>query len=381
MKADKISLFFFIDAFGWEMLQENSFLGHIARFRYPLESVFGYSSACVPAILTGLPPAKNGFWSSFYYAPERSPFKNLGFLKLFPKFITSYHRVRFYISKWLQKKYGWKGYFSLYNFPFDKLRYFDYEEKSNFYEPGSIAPIKTIFDKWVESSVPYFSFTLGMEEAEQIPLLTKAIEDRSIKASYVAFTKIDGLLHVNDRGSEKVRTQLRNYEQSIKSLYELAKKHYQEVNISVFSDHDMTPLFKEHDLIADIEGLKLEYGQDYVAIYDSTMARFWFFNEQARKAVIECLSGQSQGRIISEDELRGYETFFPEHKYGELIFIMEEGTIINPSFMGKKLIAGMHGFLPSTKHAKAMLITNQEPARKPAKILDIFQIMVNQTVG
>ena len=33
------------------------------------------------------------------------------------------------------------------------------------------------------------------------------------------------------------------------------------------------------DLKARIEQLPLQFGKDYAVVYDSTMARFWFFND------------------------------------------------------------------------------------------------------
>ena len=75
-KADKLSLFIFIDAFGWEVKQRHpDFLNGLIRDSKPLETILGYSSACDPSIISGLTPAEHGLWNSFYYEPVDSPFK------------------------------------------------------------------------------------------------------------------------------------------------------------------------------------------------------------------------------------------------------------------------------------------------------------------
>ena len=48
-----LPLFIMIDACGWEILKGRPFLKDLAPHRRKLESVFGYSSTCVPSILSG----------------------------------------------------------------------------------------------------------------------------------------------------------------------------------------------------------------------------------------------------------------------------------------------------------------------------------------
>jgi len=74
-KAPKISIVVFIDALGWEVLKGRRFMEEELPLRRKLRSVFGFSSACIPSILTGLMPRDHRHWSFFYYSPETSPFK------------------------------------------------------------------------------------------------------------------------------------------------------------------------------------------------------------------------------------------------------------------------------------------------------------------
>src|SRR5438034_7220996 len=45
---------------------------------------------------------------------------------------------------------------------------------------------------------------------------------------------------------------------------------------------------------------------DYLAVYDSTMARFWFFNDEAHSAILGALQGISCGHVLSQEEMERF---------------------------------------------------------------------------
>ena len=65
-----LPLFVFIDACGWEIIKNDPFVRAFAPNRRRLTSVFGYSSACVPSILSGRWPVEHRNWSYFVYDPH-----------------------------------------------------------------------------------------------------------------------------------------------------------------------------------------------------------------------------------------------------------------------------------------------------------------------
>ncbi len=133
---------------GWEVLQRHpELLSKVAPNRKRLETIFGYSSACDPSIISGKLPSEHGLWSSFYYSPETSPFANYSWMKWLPRGIMNHHRVRSRISQMVAKRLGYTGYLQLYNVPFEYLPYFDYAEKKRIYMPGGLrkAKIYSIF--------------------------------------------------------------------------------------------------------------------------------------------------------------------------------------------------------------------------------------------
>ena len=111
-------------------------------------------------------------------------------------------------------------------------------------------------------------------------------------------------------------------------------------------------------------------------VYDSTMARFWFFNDRARTEITRVLQGVPQGRIVPDAELKQMRTLFEDRYFGELIFLVKEGVLIVPSHMGERPIRGMHGYHPTDPQSYAMLCTNQpEIPDEVNAIPDIYKLM------
>jgi hypothetical protein len=155
-----------------------------------------------------------------------------------------------------------------------------------------------------------------------------------------------------------------------------AREHYAEVRLYVFSDHGMANCNVMLDLKKEVEALPLRMPGDYVVVYDSTMARFWFFNENARQTITRRLQQIPDGRIVPDDELEKLGTLFPDRYFGELIFLAREGVLIVPSHMGARPIRGMHGYHPTDAHSYAALCTNQEVIPdETTSIPDIFRLM------
>jgi hypothetical protein len=72
----------------------------------------------------------------------------------------------------------------------------------------------------------------------------------------------------------------------------------------------MTPVEHRYDVVKGIDDLGLKVAADYLAVYDSTMARFWFFNDSARQAIRRHLENLPCGRIVPDQELRQLGVFF-----------------------------------------------------------------------
>ncbi len=368
----RLTLCAFIDAFGWEILKKHPFLDDVLTYRQPLVSMLGYSSTCIPTILTGRRPEKHGHMAFFYYSPSTSPFRYWRFLRWFPRSITSRGRVRHLISKIIQKVHGYTGYFQIYNIPFDHFHLFDYSEKKDIYEPGGISGgCPTLFDRLREAGIPFHKSDWRKGEQENYDSLIEAVQKSDIRVGYLYWAQMDGLLHEQTKEGDRIGEKIRWYESRLKQLLEAARSHYEEVDLIVVSDHGMCTAGRSVDLMKRISSTGLQFGLDYVAVYDSTMARFWFLKEGARGRIEAGLRAEPSGRILSESELRTYGCWFEDSRFGELIYLMDPGTLINPSHMGESAPAGMHGYEPSHPDSLAIFLSTEAPEKPLHDLADI----------
>ncbi len=374
-----LPLFIFIDACGWEIIKNDPFVSAWAPQRKKLTSVLGYSSACVPSILSGRWPAEHRNWSYFVYDPKRSPFQVLRPLRWLPRSLTSRRIFRRWLSRYMKNRLRFRGYFDLYNIPFQQISDYDFTEKKSPLQPGGMNRGTNIFDFLQEHRIDYHVSAPERGETANLASLIEDVRAERIDFGFLYWPGLDGLLHRVGNCSPEIPVKLRLYEQWIEQLLEIARTHYAELRLYVFSDHGMANCDELLDLKSQIEDLPLQISKDYAVVYDSTMARFWFFNERARREVLHCLERVPQGRVLPEAELRELGAWFPDHYFGELIFLVKEGVLIVPSHMGERPIRAMHGYHPQEKHSYAVLCTNQSVVpEEVSAIPDIYRLMTEQ---
>jgi len=376
----RLPLFIFIDAFGWEVLRSHpDFLADLAPHRKPLRTILGYSSACDPSIISGRRPSEHRLWSSFYYAPETSPFRWLRALRFLPASLMNRARVRHLLSRLIKKLHGFTGYFQIYNVPFDKLGIFDYAEKKRIWEPGGLPVGDNIFDELRSAGKRWYVHDSSLPDEEKIRRLGTRITAKDIDFAYISLGKLDALMHARGPRGPGVPELVRWYDRQIRALLDHARAHYDEVPFWVFTDHGMHDVNSTVDLQKEIQATGLVYGLDYTAFYDSTMARFWFHRPQARERLSALLSTHPSGRILPDEELRQLGVYFPDHQYGEMVFLVHGGILIVPSFMGAKRIAGMHGYHPDEADASAMICSNLPLPEDLESIEHIHRLMRRYT--
>jgi predicted AlkP superfamily pyrophosphatase or phosphodiesterase len=234
-----------------------------------------------------------------------------------------------------------------------------------------------VFDFLTRRHIPYFVSDPDKGERENLDLLKEKLTD--IDFAFMYWPGLDGLLHAAGNDSPEITNKLRHYEQWITEVLSAAKARYREVHLYVFSDHGMANCDEHLDLRAKIDALGLEMEEDYAVVYDSTMARFWFLNENARTVITSALKKVPEGRILPDEELREMKTLFEDRYFGELIFLVREGVLIVPSHMGERPIRAMHGYHPRDKQSYAALCTNRpELPFSISSIPEIFRLMTHE---
>jgi len=378
-KKTKLSLFIFIDAFGWNVMQRHpEFLKGLIQDSRPLETILGYSSACDPSIISGLTPSEHGLWNSFFLDPENSPFTWTRPLCMLPDAVFRRSRVRNLLSRWIKRKCGFTGYFQLYAVPFKYLHLFNYAEQKRIWAPGGLPRGRSVFDLMKEKDIAYYVHDSDASDEMRLQQLMSDIQNRRIDFAYCSLGRLDALMHAEGNDSPNIGGLLEWYDVKIRSVLDAAEENYEEVVWHLFTDHGMHNVTETYDLQADVDSLGLEWERDYAACYDATMLRIWFLTDTGRESIVRLLSNHPKGHILSETELKTFGVYFEDGKYGEVIFLMNAGIQIVPSFMGVKPVKGMHGYHPTDPDSLACIASNKSIPGSITRIQHIHQLMLSE---
>jgi predicted AlkP superfamily pyrophosphatase or phosphodiesterase len=283
------------------------------------------------------------------------------------------------LTRMVKSRLNFRGYFDLYNIPFSHISLFDFTEKKSPLRPNGLNQGANIFDFLEDRQLAYFVSDPAKTEEENRADLILQLRKEQVDFAFLYWPDLDGLLHRLGNDAPEIPARLRLYELRIQELLQAAQNHYREVHLYVFSDHGMANCDERLDLKAAVEALPVRMGQDYAVVYDSTMARFWFFNDRARQQIRRKLESIPQGQILSDDELERLHALFPDRYFGELIFLVQEGVLIVPSHMGERPIRAMHGYHPSAKHSYAALLTNRFPIPEDVQAIPhLYRLMTRE---
>jgi hypothetical protein len=371
----RIDIFIFADALGWAIASRRGFAEDLLPLRNRCETLLGYSSTCDPTILTGAMPREHGHFSFFIKAPNASPFARLRHLGFLPEILAGHHRIRNQVSKFIARSHGYTGYFQLYSVPFSKLPYLDYSEKKDIYEPGGInGGQTTIFQHWQQSGKPWVRSNWRLTDPENIAHARSEIEKGDVELLYLFTARLDAVMHKYGVNHPQVDAAFEHFAANLRSLADLASRHYREVRLHLFSDHGMADVNVCSDLLPRWETLGLKYGRDYIAVWDSTMARFWFSDAATRRSATAWLGEQADGEVLTDERLAAYGCLFPERKYGELFYLLPSGSLFVPSFLNQRKVTAMHGYAPEHPDSAAAWLSNAETL-PVAALPDIFPVM------
>lgn len=377
MKQRRLGVYVMIDALGFRFLRENEFMPEL-EFRVGLRTVLGYSCACQPTILTGRLPHDHGHGAMFQRANGSTPLAAAKRFSWLPDVVADNYRIRNRIYGKVSTKVD--GYFSLYECPTKLLPEFDLVEHACIYQPRSMRRGGNIFDRFEELGLRYRHYYWKTPEEQNLLAAEEDLRSGRVEMLFLYLPAFDGLLHEHGSQGDPVHAHLRWYEERLRRLRSLAEEVAEEVEFFVFSDHGMSDVHGAVDIITDIERDFGPNGKRYLAFYDSTMARFWSDEPGLIDELNDALGQRPEGRVIHPDEKADLGIDFKDRTQGDLHFVINEGLLIVPSYMGRSMLAGMHGYHPDAVDADACLLGNFSPSEDPSHIRHVYDLM-NTTAG
>jgi hypothetical protein len=366
-----------IDALPWELVRETGFLDDLAPFRGPLKTVLGYSAAALPTLFSGVMPERHGHWAMYCHDPSNSPFKSYKPLLSLAQRLGGKGRTRRFIERALPLTSSIKGYFKLYDVPLDLLPRFSLVETGDIFSPGGLRSARSLFDVLEERGIDHRVWTWKTPEASNFADMMRCISRRDARVFFFYTPELDGLMHAGGVFCGEALRKLREQESAVKRSYETAQAVFERVSLIVASDHGMTDVVEGHDLMGHVESkVALTYPRDYLPFYDSTMARFWGRRPGALDRLRDALADVDYGRVLGPEDLEDLGLSFEHTHYGELVFLLDPGHVVTPSFMGKDVPAAMHGYHPDYRYSHGVYLSNRPSETGPAHIKDVLKFIM-----
>jgi hypothetical protein len=125
------------------------------------------------------------------------------------------------------------------------------------------------------------------------------------------------------------------------------------------------------DVMGALRARGIAWPRDVLAFFDSTLARFWWRRPEMRERVVQALATLPGGHWLSPAECAAAGVAFPDHDYGEDVWLADPGVLIVPSFMGRDAVAAMHGYNPAHPDMAAVLASNRPLPPGVAHLKDV----------
>jgi len=155
------------------------------------------------------------------------------------------------------------------------------------------------------------------------------------------------------------------------------------IRMLIFGNHGMVPVRHLVPIWERLQHLRARLCSDYVCFLDSTLARFWFFNERAQREITDMILEIEGGQVVTPIEQEKYRIRYKHNRFGDLIWWAEGGNLIFPNFYQYiKPVKGMHGYRQEVidNQTEFHLIDPELSVsfqlKEPVEMVDMFATMV-----
>lgn len=345
-----------VDALGWELAARVPGFAANLPHRRRLDTILGFSSGALPTLFTGDMPSVHGRWLMYRRATGGSPFAGFGAIAMMPPRVRRSWKVGRLLHRLVRAR-GVQGYYNLYEVPRALLSRFDLAERRDIFAPGGL-PRPSLWDTLAHRAVPWRAWNWRTPEAGNLAALEAAAGgDDDLLFCYTA--DLDALFHREGSAGGGVRARIERYGALLARLDARARARGREPWIYLLSDHGMVDVDTTVDVMGRLAPLAVRWPDDYLAFFDSTMARFWWRTPGAREQVRAALPDGADGRWLDDAALEREGCRFAAHDYGEDVYLLAPGRLMVPSFMGSQPVRAMHGYDPAHRDMAALLYANR----------------------
>jgi hypothetical protein len=379
-------ILYFSDAFAWRYVEDGQWMPEWWDERRPLTTILGFSSTILPCLVSGRMPVETGIWTE-YYRHDR-PQSGLA------KAIVSnpVTRVPVNLARLVAFRFARKaGMLAAHKLriPLQLSHHFLRHDMDYKRFPPVQLPVPTLADLCRERGLRFGFRYLdhGYDDKAELARFERDLPSKDVLFLYDP--SIDGHGHHAGADVNVLKPDMDRVERFLRRATELATQHDDEVHVLLFSDHGMTNVDRTYDIFAALKPFKL--GTDYLVFVDSTFARFWYHRPGIREEIHRALAG-APASFLTEAERRSYGIDFADDRYGQEVFVADEGVVLHPSYISPSGFRtrlypdrATHGYRPEAPTASGICFrrgAGADPSRTgPVHATDVFSIVDEITGG
>ncbi len=367
---------FLLDGLGYDQIIKHcpKFLSEFAYKKnfVPLNTLLGYSSGIYSSIWTGQYADQLKFWLEFIRREEKFPAR-FRFLRHVPgKYLP---RQIMYL---LTRVFNGFGNKTVEHYGIPPILFGEFERLQVDYH--KLPPVNISEPQLITQAFEKANKKINYLFVEKIcPKIHEQILDmlKDSDLLVVAVPETDHAGHVFGPLSIDYKVFLDDLDNRLSFLSSEILKTFPDISLNFFSDHGMTPVSHTFDLWGFLEDHHYKLGVDYVAFLNSTLASFWFEDGIKQEEIIASLKKSGVGHFLTFGERRKYHLEFSDSRYGDEIFVAEEGVEFTPNFISlmHRPNAGMHGYEPMHFSTRAFFLGDRQKSSGLNDVTDIYKLL------
>lgn len=337
----------FADAMGLDQLQLAGF-GSMPH-RRSLDGVLGYSSGALATLLTGALPAEHGRMCLFTQATRKSVLAPLAWLGLLPRIVHERAGLRRVLARMLARANGLTGYLALHRVPPAAFRWLDVPERDDLFAAPRIGPAETFLERARQAGLTVYASPWQVAEAQRWEDAHAALSRSCPDLAFLYAADLDAALHAEGADGPRARAARRGLVEHVDRAREAMSRAGPCLTL-VVGDHGMAEVRRAIDprpILRRLTGVR--------PFVDSTMLRLWGGAPALSRA--RALLQDLPGRFLDRAGLSERGAPVEGEPYGAAAFVLDEGAIFAPSFMGGR-VAGMHGYDLGSASARAAVASD-----------------------
>jgi hypothetical protein len=361
----------FVDAFGPRQLERfGSRLAYLG-YRQRLQGVLGYTSGALPTVLTGCRPEVHGRMCLFreHRAGDPHILRPLRWMGLLPRALHERRRFRRLAERWLEIRHGISGYVALHKVPPEHFSWLDLPERQDLFEAPEIGGAPTFLHEARQAGLSVYVSPRRVSERQRWREALEALGRVRPDLTFLYAAELDAILHQEGNHGLQAEDAMDRIAENIAQARERLSGDGADLMTLVVGDHGMADIRSTIDprrAVALLSPLKV--------FADSTMLRCWGDVPSLRRAK-DVLSRQGwPGRWLDQVELQRCHAPTQEAPYGNALFLLDEGVMFAPSFLGGAT-AGMHGYALSSASCFAALASDRPLPPRCRELSDLAHVV------